>query len=361
MHIAFLIGNGFDLRVGLNTKYSEFVEYYVNPIDFESVGVIEEFKERIRNDLRENSLKNDSQFEDKWANCELQKGRDTLQFDLIQEYYDCWDDFFNGLVDYLKIEESRVDFSYDPDGVASEFLRSIANFSSCLSSREVDELNKIRDKYSHEQIFYDFLIFNYTSVFDQCVSLAKESEDKSAIIRSYSGRRIQDQIGRVCHPHGSLENGNIIFGVNDENQISNKVFLEDPDFKIDCIKTAANYDCGAYQEDEAKRIIEASSIVYVFGMSIGETDDLWWGCLGRWLQESTNRMLIIHSFSIVPNTQPRQRASKRREMRDWFFTRAGIDEEGAKEALSSRILIDFNPDIFSLDFSLRLTGRTEAP
>ena len=294
-------------------------------------------------------------------NCELQKGRDTSQFDSIEEYYDCWDDFFDSLVDYLKIEESRVDFSFDPDGVANEFLRSIANFFSCLSSREIDALNKIRDLHLREQTSYDFLVFNYTSVFDQCVSLARKAEDKSVLTRHYSSFSVQDVIGCVCHPHGSLENGNIIFGVNDEGQVLNETFLENPDFKIDCIKTAANYDCGAYQEDEAKRIIDASSIVYIFGMSIGETDDLWWEHLGRWLQGSTNRMLIIHSFSIVPNTQPRQRASKRREMREWFFTRAGIDEEGTREALSSRILVDFNPDIFSFDFSLRLSGRTEAP
>lgn len=30
MNIVFLIGNGFDLNLGLNTRYSDFYEYYKN-------------------------------------------------------------------------------------------------------------------------------------------------------------------------------------------------------------------------------------------------------------------------------------------------------------------------------------------
>ncbi len=71
----------------------------------------------------------------------------------------------------------------------------------------------------------------------------------------------------VLHIHGSLADKKIVPGVNDERQITNK--------------------------EKARTIIDNSSIICIFGMSIGATDQAWWQYIAKWLQNDKARRLVI--------------------------------------------------------------------
>ena len=74
MNITFLIGNGFDLNVGLATTYSAFLEEYAKPSDKDS-DLLKYFKQKILKDAK------------MWSNAELAFGAATEQFISHNESY----------------------------------------------------------------------------------------------------------------------------------------------------------------------------------------------------------------------------------------------------------------------------------
>lgn len=90
MNITFLIGNGFDLNLGLATAYSDFVKYY-KETDAENNVLI-----KFRQDISDN--------EAHWSAAEIEMGRYTGTFKTGQgeAFSECNTDFCNHLAAYLK-------------------------------------------------------------------------------------------------------------------------------------------------------------------------------------------------------------------------------------------------------------------
>ena len=86
----------------------------------------------------------------------------------------------------------------------------------------------------------------------------------------------------------------MVLGVNDENQIANADFRE-PDSKERLIKSDINESYGNTRKQDAQAVIENSSIICVFGMSLGETDQIWWQSIANWLRQDLSRELVIFS------------------------------------------------------------------
>lgn len=90
MNITFLIGNGFDLNLGLATAYSDFVKYY-KETDAEKNVLI-----KFRQDISDN--------EAHWSAAEIEMGRYTGTFKTGQgeAFSECHTDFCKHLATYLK-------------------------------------------------------------------------------------------------------------------------------------------------------------------------------------------------------------------------------------------------------------------
>ena len=144
----------------------------------------------------------------------------------------------------------------------------------------------------------------------------------------------------------------MILGVNDESQIINDFLKEKKDFKDIFIKERMNEELGQGKIEVATNMIERSSIICVFGMSIGDTDKMWWEKLIDWLWKNSNNKLIIFSkvdeavlekklpITIIPSNK-----EKRREL---FDKGKGEWSDGHYEGFAPRILISNNANIFSL-------------
>ena len=85
----------------------------------------------------------------------------------------------------------------------------------------------------------------------------------------------------------------MVLGVNDKNQIANKNFQRDIEKKELLIKEEINKSYKNSRIQEARAAIDDSSVICVFGMSIGETDKMWWQYIAKWLQCSEARKLVI--------------------------------------------------------------------
>lgn len=70
MNITLIIGNGFDLNLGLPTSYSHFYPYYL----------LEQTERIIQKELEENLSD--------WADLEMQLGKISLKYNDFQNYID---------------------------------------------------------------------------------------------------------------------------------------------------------------------------------------------------------------------------------------------------------------------------------
>ena len=111
MNITFLVGNGFDRNLGLNTAYSDFIRYY------KTLETDDEDIKRFRKHIKEN--------EELWSDAELEIGRytDLLCFGDGDVFSKCHVDFCSCLADYLKKQETRINYVVSKQQIIDAFKR----------------------------------------------------------------------------------------------------------------------------------------------------------------------------------------------------------------------------------------------
>lgn len=286
MNITFLIGNGFDRNLGLNTTYADFIKYYKTTKGNSKVLV------NFRKYIDDN--------EELWRNAELALGKYTEEFEAGNgmAFSECHQDLCEHLVEYLKNEEHRLSFDTATEKVLSAF-KNIVKPENHFPAQERTAIREIFNRYKNEDYNFDFICFNYTSTLDKCFEIVKNSA--GALGQHLIGNVVRKHIARqIRHVHGTLEK-EIVFAVNDETQIAKPDIFDFEDGEI-CkhllIKQQANE---SYQENTdtiANQILQNSTIIYIYGMSLGETDTLWWNRICNWLRGSDVRHLIIQNFAM---------------------------------------------------------------
>ena len=107
MNITFLIGNGFDIGLGLKTQYEKFYDYYQKPLEDDSDN-IKDFKKVLK---KWQSDKNTAVID--WADFESAFGKHSADFKIDQkrEYLERFEDFVVNFNAYVEDEENRIDYS----------------------------------------------------------------------------------------------------------------------------------------------------------------------------------------------------------------------------------------------------------
>ncbi|MCD7750656.1 MAG: bacteriophage abortive infection AbiH family protein [Lachnospiraceae bacterium] len=288
MNITFLIGNGFDLNLGLNTLYSDFVK------DYKGISTDDEQLMHFRDYIKDN--------EELWANAEIALGQYTGELGQGQGavFSKCHKDFCVHLSEYLKQEEWRVDYEKEADKIATAFL----NLNAITKGFPVQEkriLSGLYKKREAEDIQFSFVCYNYTYTLKQCLEVLKQKPNALGSHR-HNGNSRKHMMGQFCQVHGTVDS-EMVFGVHDESQIADPTVFEcdyGEIYKNLLIKQQAN---NLYLEDTdnvAAKIINSSSLIYIYGMSIGKTDKLWWDRICTWLRHNSERHLIIQKYEMSP-------------------------------------------------------------
>ena len=270
MHITFMIGNGFDIGLGMKTRYSDFIPIYCLESKNET-GILKDFSEELGANI------------DKWSCFESQLGKYTCEFtnenkmDMIKQI----SHFHMKFMSYLQKEEEEV--TWDSDF----FKEALLNFYSSLRPVSYDCIhNKIRQ---YEKTDYNFLNFNYTNTVEEAVKIIP---DKNIGTRTIGNTEYKNLIGNVVHIHGSIGEFPIM-GLNDESQIENVELRQDRRFKERLIKPAMNAR-GKYRNvQNAINLLDSSHIICIYGMALGETDGIWWTKVMDRLFEDSSVQLII--------------------------------------------------------------------
>lgn len=339
MIITVLIGNGFDVSMGIESSYSKFYEWYCKQPS--NLKYINEFKADIQQDMRQ-----DVPDEEKtWADFEVGLGKYTAQFSPEQasQFLDCYEDAQSGIVQYLKEQTKKCKVSAIADDILKEFANTILNCYQELPDMERNAVNVVCNEVKDDNRNISFLSFNYTRVLEEILQRLPTILKKW----KYGATEYTCTINpNVIHVHGTMSEFPII-GVDTDEQIANKALLSTPQFREIMIKAECVNALGRLWHRRAEELISQSRIVCVFGMSLGETDAKWWRKLTQWLKADGNRHIVIYWYDKNPPNGVsirRQLESKNRVIEKFLSYSQLTDKE--KDTVRSRIHVIINTSKF---------------
>ena len=330
MNITFLIGNGFDLNLGLHTRYTDFLKEYREKNTPEET-VISYFKNSI---LKDEFL---------WSSAEEAFGIATKQFKTdgynAEDYCNCHEDFCNSLAEYLSRQEQRLNYTSLNNIISTTFAKSILNYKNGFRTEEKNILIQ-NEKHYGDGFKFNFINFNYTNTLDSCASA---SNDNPHLLgrRNLNGALYQNSIGEILHVHGTIHK-DMVLGVNDISQISDVTLFNgyDAEFINEIIKQRTNELNEENTDNRVYELLQSSDVIYIYGMSTGITDKLWWERICDIMTKKKSVHLIIHKFD-APEDKLIRRTFRLyvKEKRQEFVSYCNLDE-AVKTELQERIHID---------------------
>ena len=326
MNITYIIGNGFDLCLGLNTRYSDFYDYYQNQL-----SPSEEVKQ-----LKANIDRN----KENWADLELALGEYTPNFKDSNSATEVMKDLCDHLTEYLKLQSFLIPQSNEK--IKEEMLRCMANPNEFFLPADREQ---IRSYYSdrlpaHGKI--TILSLNYTPSIERILDY--KGNQPISIDSNDSWLGYGTKVHPVLHPHHTL-NGIIIVGLNDESQIANQTLLGDEKFKEYFIKPACNKMLSFRTEDQCSDVINNSDLFVVFGSSLGATDKLWWQKIANRMVNSDS-LLLLFIYNREMERTGRRLGSQKREIINNFVSHLEGYTDTQIEDIKRKTLVSFNSGIF---------------
>lgn len=333
--ITFFIGNGFDINVGLDTRYSNFYEYYLSqyPHDMLAMSI-------------------DKNYE-LWSDLERGLGNYTAKVEdgMEDAFWESEERLEDALADYLQLQMKQVQISDDMEKIiANKMQQSLLQFQKELTIEQQQFMESLIYTL-HDSITYSFICFNYTNVLDRCVEITKKLIPKEFGNHEADNARIYGHsLGDIIHIHGTIQE-ELILGVNDTTQITNQKFRENLLYRQFLVKEEANKRFGNNKIRIVRNYIDSSVVICIFGMSLGVTDKMWWNYISKWLQSSDKRRLIIFSKpdQDMPRLTKHRLFTSENIVLENFKANSGINEDEWNK-IRRRIFIKFDSGLF--DFKL---------
>lgn len=340
MNITFLIGNGFDIGLGLKTRYENFYEKYCCPTEEDNAN-IKAFKNTLRSwqqirDADKSKYTRYTKIVD-WSDFERAFGKHSNDFRLQNKgaYVERFEHFVKSFNEYLKSEEGKVDYS-DTKLIIDTMNKATTTYYH-IRPGDKNRIQQEITRYGNQTV-YNFVSFNYTKTVDECAEIFNN------FLKNDSFR----SVGKVRHIHGYVER-NMIIGVDNENQIENPELSQDSEIISELLKPTQNQDSRTNYESDVISMINQSQVICVYGMSIGETDKKWWNIISKWLLSDSHRVLIILSHN--ENYDERFTFTQRRtvnEITNKYFDLVDLSDI-EKEKIKDRIFVGINYDIFEMN------------
>lgn len=337
MEIVYMLGNGFDLNLGLKTSYKSFYEYYIK------TGSKNEIINKFKNELNKNL--------DLWSDLEEALGVYSLNF--IAKDKDKFIDLLEDIQDHLAIYISEQNLKLNvPNFNKNKFIEDLMTPTKYLDERDLVHFqNYISTKnINMNSSSISVITFNYTNSFE----IITGWNGKRIILGKYSNdNRLKPlNLKNVIHIHGTTES-NMILGVNDEEQISNVEICNDDELKESFVKSVMNYGTRTLRHERCVELLNSANIVCVFGMSFGKTDKCWWNLLIDNIR-TKNQIVII--FDV---------AKKFSKLREYKFNRIKLNikekllkhcsiSEDEVSKIIDNIYVVLNSDMFKCEEILAL-------
>jgi len=308
MQITFFIGNGFDINAGLNTRYSDFIKWFIHKdMDHLSrqpllTSQIKAFKNRIEDDISGNNLEGSKN----WSDIEIMFGNDSASFKTESQYREIWSYLEERLVAYLKEEESKVSLHSFEESIIDVFQHSIFSFHEYARPSFARKILEILRRFPNNAGVLSFVSFNYTHAFEKCLSLISDNDSIIHPITNENSNIITYRYEPILYIHGEIRNNDNhpFIGVDNIGQIANDSFHDFSAIQSIVIKSGRDKFYGINNNSVCEEYINKSDII-IFGMSLGKTDAMWWKYIGQWLRNSVLHYLLLFNYvpddNIIPN------------------------------------------------------------
>ncbi len=333
MNITFLIGNGFDLNLGLKTSYTDFFNHYLS-IKNKDKDIID-FKNKISKDRK------------LWSDSELAFGELTNKFSLssIDVFEKCYNDFVIELSKYLEIEQNKIQIPKESERIFCTMNNIFNSFytSKYLPQQSVSTIEKmIQQNYGYDNFNFNFINFNYTDTLDKFINLIYTPE-QTLHHKNINGTSVADRIYSPIHIHGKINDG-MVFGVDNKEQILNILYSSNNIFNNYFIKSNAIEEIGTLSNIISKKLIDDSQIICIFGMSFGETDRTWWDHIKNWLTKGKLNQLILYIHEPeMNNCLISSIAQHKSSIFEKLFNSVWLESDNE---LKNRVHFSFNKNLF---------------
>lgn len=318
MNITYIIGNGFDLNLGLPTRYDDFYEYYVN--EPSANPNVELLKQAITD--KKDTL---------WSDLELGLGAISSRYTERDDFMEALEDVSEHLRTYIATVNNGVQIEqYD----AERFRKDLCNPSKYLveADRQQFEAHCRRFKTAWH---VNIISFNYTDIIERLLSPFLTNR-QSIGTNEMNGITSIDSLQYV---HGGYD-GTILVGVNDESQIANVKFREEILLQEMFVKPQANEAIGELIDAKCCDHLNASQVICIFGHSMGKTDAIWCERIRKIIGERDCRLIVFVYDNAI---DIRHRKFARPHVKRELMARLGWDN-----AIEGKIYVGLNTDIFKL-------------
>ena len=275
MNVTFLIGNGFDVHLGLKSKFADFYDEYIKLNSNYNHPIIEKFCCYLKADKAAHGCyENWSDFETAFPKY-VNNSEEVIVIlnDFSQKFFS-----YLSKIDYKNDRVSRI--------IVDEFKEFL--FEGYRNAIIPQDINNIDHFFaSGENFNFNFVNFNYTHLLNSLILSFNN------YLRENKVNELSVQLSEF-HIHGSLDES-IIIGIDNIGQLPLKCRSES-DIEQYCVKKSTNNLIGNGIEEKFENIINESQLVIAYGMSFGDSDLSRWTVLRKWLLADKNNSIIVYMY-----------------------------------------------------------------
>lgn len=318
MNILYIIGNGLDIGLGLRTRYPEFYKYYCSKDD-------EERNEDIIK-LRDSIAKG----KEDWKDLEYQLGQYTINVKDAESMERICLDLSDSLRDYLLEEQNKVK-SEDFD--RNTFISHLIHPESFLLPTDRDSLYNGMPTLMDRSI--NIITLNYTDTLEKILLPGK----KGIATNGIDSEGVRWSLGHLLHVHGVLS-GSPLIGVDNATQIANKDLAANEDIRELLMKPNANIAIKSGVDNSCRELIRSANLIVLFGVSLGETDLIWWKEVGSRVKKGARMVILQHDEGLGIDHHENLIARHERRVRTDFVKKASL--EGGEKDWRNGVFVTFN-------------------
>lgn len=330
MKVVFIIGNGFDICLGLKTQYKDFYNYYLNKETPEDKPQVKNLKEHLKKD---HSGEDGYKY---WSDLEIGMGNYTTNFSSVEDLKEAYYDLNDNMKAYIK-EVNNKDL---PSSIkVNKLIDDLSYPYEYLRSKFKIDIRKFLNKWETHSYETYIISFNYTDTIER---ILKIKDGKMRLKDSYFQRT--NILYPIIHIHGKIDEP--LIGVNDKMQIKNENLRENEEVQECLIKPKLNEMLAHVIDEKAISLIKGATVICIYGHSLGDSDNLWWELVGERLKSDC--IVIYFVYNPKEDIRPQELNNIRRKYKNKLLSKTNLSEE-EKTIAFDKIYIALNKDIFKIN------------
>lgn len=332
MNVVFLIGNGFDINLGLKTRYIDFYNYYLDLDSKEDNSQVRKLKEHLKT-----NLSSDGTY---WSDLEIALGHYTTNFSSLEELELAYNDLNDKFRDFIsKFDDEKLDLS---NFNVEKLKKSLAHPENCFCLAEKEMLRQFYSNWTNSNCYVHIISFNYTNTLEQLLNFKEPSIQLSNWPLNSNCKVI---LSKIIHIHGKSDVP--LIGLNDKSQIINPDLRENIEVQEYLIKPLLNQMQGHGLDRNAYQSIRNADVICIYGLSLGKTDAIWWDAIAETLHSQKARLILYTYDDEIPKFRPQLINRKKRFWKDLFLNATQLSEE-VKKKLHEKIFVVNRPSVFDI-------------